>query len=274
MFAMMPMMVQKKITRYSLSQKSMSWAHHWRKLLYVLSILLLGLVYLSIANGYFYVRLGTAGLAWPQTSASYLIGDISGTRQVYVALGDSLTSGVGVQSFNQSYAYRIAQQIAAKGTSIKLTPLATPSYKSIDIINHYLDSAIALQPDIVTVLIGVNDVHGMLPTARQFSNNYETIIRRLKTETKAKIYAIAVPYIGTNGIMWPPYRGYYSLRTQAFNRSIQELAQKYAIHYVDLYTATLSYASSPSGYYSTDEFHPSSEGYAIWAGAIAHDINN
>lgn len=230
------------------------------------------LMYLNTANNHFYHRLHTAGLVWPQTKERYTVGPSTGDKMTYVALGDSLTSGVGAPTFEQSYPYMVAEKIAESNKQVTLVPLATPGYKTTDIIREYLDKTSAFKPDIISILIGVNDVHGFEPSAAEFRKNYETIIRRLKAETSAEIYVIAIPNIGTKSLIWPPYNQYYSARTQTFNSALSQLSQTYGVGYIDLYSPTQPFAANSSSYYSKDDFHPSAEGFALWATVIADDI--
>lgn len=245
----------------------------WRALLIVLVPLIALGLYLNTANNHFYHRLHTAGLVWPQYEPTYLLGDTSGPSLKYVALGDSLTAGVGADTFSQSYSYLVAQSLVRPDSSVTLTPLATPGYKAPDIISQYVDKTIALQPDVITLLIGANDVHGIQPSTNEFNASYTEIISKLQENTKAKIYTIAIPVIGTDSVIWQPYRYYYATRAQQFNEIIKDVSQEYGATYVDLYSATLPYAHKNSSYYSRDEFHPSNVGYATWAEVIARDIN-
>lgn len=245
----------------------------WRALLIVAAPLILFGLYLNTANNHFYHRLHTAGLVWPQNESSYELGNTSGPNLKYVALGDSLTSGVGADTFSQSYSYLVAQRMVSPGGSVSLTPLATPGYKAPDIISQYVDKTIALQPDVITLLIGANDVHGMRPSTSEFNASYTEIVSKLQENTKAKIYTVAIPVIGTDAVLWQPYRYYYATRAQQFNEIIKDVSQKYGATYVDLYSATLPYAHKNSSYYSRDEFHPSNVGYAVWAEVIARDIS-
>jgi lysophospholipase L1-like esterase len=270
---MMHMMAKAKKQRLTTKQKIFASIVHYRRALYVIiPILLIGL-YLNTANNHFYHHLHTAGLPWPQNQTSYIIGDGTEKKIAYVALGDSLTSGVGAPKFEESYAYAVAKKINKPNQQIVLTPLSTPGFKSKDIINKYLDRAIALHPDIVTIFIGVNDTHGMSPSTKEFRYNYETIVSRLKNETSAKVYAVAIPYIGANSLIWQPYSSYYNARTKMFNKNILDLTQKYNATYIDLYTVSLPYAYKQSNYYSKDDFHPSAVGYELWAKVIARDIS-
>ena len=245
----------------------------WYRVAYICIPLLIFAVYLNTANNHFYHRLHTAELVWPQKNVNYTVGNSNGTALKYVALGDSLTTGVGADTFNQSYSYIVAQKIVKPNQQIVLTPFATPGYKSRDVLTQYVDKAIQIQPDIITILIGVNDAHGMTPSTKEFASTYGTIVASLRNNTKARVYLIAIPAIGSNNVLWQPYRVYYSSRTQQFNAIIKDTAKRNGAKYIDLYTATKPYAATNTSYYSRDEFHPSAVGYAVWSKVIADDIN-
>lgn len=268
------MMAHTKKTTKPAQKKQLTLIKRYKKALYLVVPILVFGIYLNVANNHFYHHLHSAGLLWPQNHANYTVGNGMGKKLSYVALGDSLTSGVGAPNFESSYSYNVAQRIVKPNQQIELTPLSTPGFKAKDIITTHLDTAVAMQPNLVTVLIGVNDVHGMSPSAKEFQKNYETIVRRLKTETKADIYVIGIPYIGADNLIWQPYSSYYGVRTKMFNKIIRDLADKYGVHYINLYNASLPYAHKKSNYYSKDDFHPSATGYDIWAEVIARDINH
>lgn len=149
---------------------------------------------------------------------------------------------------------------------------AVPGARTDDLLNGLLPAAIRDNPDIVTVLIGVNDVHNDTNRA-EFSANYENIIMRLRKETKAKIYLINIPFIGADNLILPPYNYLFDARTKQFNKVIQELAIKYQIKYIDLYTPTKNLFTKSGSHYAADLFHPSAEGYKIWADLIYANFN-
>ena len=91
-------------------------------------------------------------------------------------------------------------------------------------------------------------------------------------ETKAKIYIINIPFIGSNSLILPPYNYYFNFRTIEFNKIIEDLAQKNNISYIDLYSPTIKEFNKSDSYYSADLFHPSAKGYAFWAKIIYDDF--
>jgi len=243
--------------------------------LIIISLIILSLiVYLNRSYAHIYAKIEAIGLRSPDQQHLYLIGNnMTSTKQIiYAALGDSLTAGVGAAAYEQSFPYLLAQKLATSGTAMRLIDLAVPGAKSEDVIASQLDQAIASRPDIITILIGINDIHGLVAAAK-FQNNYERILNRLDRETQAEIYAIAIPYLGSATLLLPPYNIYYDVQTGDFNAVIKNLGSQYRFHYIDLYTPTVKIFKHNGPHYSADLFHPSAEGYAWWAQLIYDDIN-
>lgn len=191
----------------------------------------------------------------------------------YVALGDSLTAGVGADEYSQSYPYLLAQYLAGNDYQINLKSRALPGAKTTDLLNILLPKAIEDNPDLMTLLIGVNDIHGQV-SAKEFRTNYENILRQLTQETKAEIFVINIPFLGANNLLLPPYNWFFNFKTRQFNKIIQELATKYSVNYLNLYTPTESLFKQNGSHYAPDFFHPSAQGYKIWADLIYADFNN
>ncbi len=73
----------------------------------------------------------------------------------YVALGDSFTAGTGCEP-GEAWADQLAAALARRGP-VAYSNLAADGARSADVLIQ-LDRAIELQPDLVTVICGANDV--------------------------------------------------------------------------------------------------------------------
>lgn len=230
------------------------------------------IVYLYVSHAYIYAKIGAMKLTSPQTQKEYILGDTFSNSVTYVALGDSLTAGVGVSQYEQSYPYLFAQKLSAnQKEKIILKPFAIPGAKVSDGIELLLDDVVKARPDIITVLFGVNDVHDRV-SAEDFYVQYKTVLNRLTKETDAQIYILAVPYIGSPRLILPPYNTYFDSQTKKFNQILLKLSEEYTIVFVDLYSQTRSNAEQAE-YYSPDLFHPSGIGYTQWS-TIVYDAFN
>jgi lysophospholipase L1-like esterase len=237
-----------------------------------------GILYLNRAYSHIYSTIAAAGLTPVDNKAQYFIdatnqaNNMETTNIVYSALGDSLTAGAGVDNYQESLSYVLATKLSGGEKTVILNNHSLPGIETAGIISDYLEPAISDDPDLVTVLIGINDIHNKV-SAAHFRKNYEEILSRLKQTTKADIYLISIPFIGADSLMLPPYQALFDARTKEFNKIIKELADKYTVNYIDVYAPTVDLFKTSGDHYSRDLFHPSASGYKLWADIIYADIN-
>lgn len=229
-------------------------------------------MYLNHSYASIYNKIGDEALRAPSDFGNHTIGT-DAKSLTYVAIGDSLSAGVGVDSYVQSFPYLFAQKISQKNTvKVNLVPSALPGARSVYVLDNLIEPAIKKNPDIITLFIGVNDVHGNIST-KEFKTNYENILQKLTKETKAKIYVINLPYIGTKDLIKTPYQYYFDMRTKKFNTVIKDLASKYDVKYIDLYGG-FSEQNTNKEYYASDLFHPNEKGYALWVDILYANFSN
>ena len=103
----------------------------------------------------------------------------------YLALGDSYTIGTGASDESRSWPAIIAARLNAE-----LTNPAVNGYTTLDLIRHELPLVKGLQPDLVSVLIGVNDlVQGRTP--EQYRDSLRTIYEEVATDEHSPFYGVA-----------------------------------------------------------------------------------
>ncbi|MFA5359522.1 MAG: SGNH/GDSL hydrolase family protein [Patescibacteria group bacterium] len=243
-----------------------------KKPLIIIIVLILAVgLYLYLANAYTYYMFNRTGLKAPAAQHSYEFnGEATGESLKYAALGDSLTSGMGLNKYEDSFPYLLAKDLSSDGKKVSLKNFSYPGYRTDDLIENLLDQSITSNPQIITLLIGINDIHGFY-SQEKFKKNYQFILDRLTKETKAKIYAVSLPYIGDD-VFIAPFNYYSSQRTAEFNEIIKELAKGYNITYIDIAEPTKAIFSQDKFYYALDEFHPSAAGQALWEKIIFDNI--
>ena len=122
--------------------------------------------------------------------------------------------------------------------------------------------AIALEPDVISILIGINDIwhrHGtgkIETTYEQIAVNYRAILTRLKTQTNAKIVMLA-PFLLDNEEKesWRP-------EVNRLIDIVRKLADEFADVYIPLdkiFEEALKTQPEPQ-YYSGDGVHPNENG--------------
>lgn len=138
--------------------------------------------------------------------------------------------------------------------------------RSIDLLNRMQSDLIDLSPDVVSILIGINDVwhrhsHCKEMTDEQFEANYRTILERIRKETHAKILIIA-PFL-----LHAPDKESWREEVDRIIAIVRRLAKEYADAYLpldEIFAKELPLAPSPA-YYSEDGVHPNAEGSALIA---------
>lgn len=153
-----------------------------------------------------------------------------------VCAGDSITHG----NVSASYVELLAKnhpdwQVFNAGINSDLS----------ETLLRRLDDVVAVQPDLVTVLIGTNDVNATLsrasrlsyrrhgkttgtPDVGQYRQNLTAIVRRLKTETSARIALLSLPPMSEDLT--------HEANRQAdfYSKIIQEIAEAEGVTYLPL----------------------------------------
>jgi lysophospholipase L1-like esterase len=218
-------------------------------------------IYLQFAYSHIYSYL-TKYVA-PSPSVTTFIFESNNNK--YVALGDSLTYGVGTTNDSKTY-----PALFATRANLDLVNLGIPG-ATTDTILNLVPKTISLQPQIITLEIGVNDIHNHVQ-AKDFESKLDQIVKNLK-QSNAEIYLLTVPNLGSPKILWFPYNVIFDLRTQEYNSVIKKIAKQYNIQVVDIYTPTKMNFNTQQ-LYAVDEFHPSEKGYILWADILYASYSN
>jgi lysophospholipase L1-like esterase len=182
----------------------------------------------------------------------------------YLALGDSTGSGVGASEAGGGYVARLFKRIIAHRPGSKLINLCFSGATTSDVLRDQLDSGVRANPQLVTLGIGINDIGHDL-TLEQFAKNYEEILSRLKNNTQATIVVTNIPDISSAPRIPAGMRREYHQLIVAFNRRLAEIAAAHGVVVFDIYTVTHEQLPTHPEYFSDDGFHPSDEGYELWA---------
>ena len=166
-----------------------------------------------------------------------------------VAVGDSLSQGIGASSIEASWVLALATRLSSPGQSARVINLSKSGGKISDVLDTQLPRLVDLgrQPDLVTCTVGSNDLIGSL----RFSATVERMRVLLETLPDQAVMATI------------PDRG--SLVAKAFNNQLRTAAAESAVRLADV--APLAYRGRRT--YASDWFHPNDNGYAAWLAAFA-----
>ena len=207
----------------------------------------------------------------PYSQARFLLDNPNMQGEVkYVALGDSLTAGVGSNDEKSTFVYQAGLKLSSQFGTVAVINLGQPGATSEDVILNQLPVAIQEQPTYVTLLIGINDVHNKV-RVEDYQKRMTFIVDRLLTRTGASITLINLPYLGSADAVPFPLSIALDARTKQFNKVIAEVGTRDRIKLIDLYTPSLKPFKTNLDYYASDHFHPSGEGYLFWGTIINAD---
>ena len=167
----------------------------------------------------------------------------------YLALGDSTGAGVGAK--DGGYVARLFTRLVGHRPGSVLTNLCVSGATTSDVLRGQLDRGVGSDPHLVTLGIGINDIgHGI--SLEQFSKNYEEILRRLRSDTKAAIVVTNLPDISSAPRIPPALRSEYHQQIVAFNQRLQEIASRHEVTVSDIYSVTHEQLSSHPEFFSED----------------------
>ena len=183
----------------------------------------------------------------------------------FVALGDSYTIGTSVDA-----AERWPQQLADRIPELELVGnLAVNGYTSSDLLTEELPQLDRLQPELVSVLIGVNDVvQGVSDT--QYAGNVAVILEELLTRLPPRrILGVATPdyTVTPMGAEFgePGERSDAIVRVNAIMR---EACEHREIRFVPAIFEISQAARDDPALVAADGLHPSGAQYRLWVDAI------
>jgi len=231
----------------------------------ILTLILLFVTgYLIFVYARFYFVVGMKDLQAP-TLTRYVINEKSSTGSVkYLALGDSLSAGVGASNYQRTFIYLQAKELAKKNGRVTVVNLGLPGATTKDLIKSQIPQVAIEKPDYITLLIGTNDVHNRV-SEKQFSSNFKVILDSIMSNSSAQITVINIPYLGSSQAILPPYDSILNYQTKKFNDIIATLVSEHNLKLVDLYRGTLDDSHKNPDYYSPDLFHPGDVGHQLWS---------
>jgi acyl-CoA thioesterase-1 len=185
----------------------------------------------------------------------------------YVALGDSYTIGTSVAA-PERWPDQLAAVLRRVVPFELVANLGVNGFTSADLIRNEMPALAGVRPDIVTLLIGVNDVvQGITPAT--YAANVATILAGLLDLLPAnRIVAVATP----DYTVTPAGSDYGDPRQQhdaivTANEVMSRLAAERGIAYVDIFDLSLRAADDRS-LVAQDGLHPSGAQYALWVERI------
>ncbi|MCY2924559.1 MAG: SGNH/GDSL hydrolase family protein [Planctomycetota bacterium] len=186
--------------------------------------------------------------------------------------GDSITDGARGRNedlnhiLGHGYVFLIAARLTADrpGLGLRFHNRGCSGHSVVDLHARWREDALDLAPDVLSVLIGVNDVETGVPTAR-----YETEYRQMLEETRAALpktrFVLCHPFmlpVGGRKDRWKELRADIDSRIDVVDRLAREF-QAVVVPNQAVFDAACQHA--PAEYWLWDGIHPMPAGHELMA---------
>ncbi|MEU6814661.1 SGNH/GDSL hydrolase family protein [Streptomyces sp. NPDC046860] len=177
----------------------------------------------------------------------------------FVALGDSLTEGVGdpVGDGRRGWAALLAGGLAAAPGRVEFSNLAVGGAQTEDVLDRQTPAALALRPDIASVLVGVNDTLRAGFDIHAVTVRLDRVYAAL-TGSGATLLTACLPDPGAMLGLPAPLARPLARRQHAVNTVVHALSDRYgAVH---LHIGDSGWLADRS-LWSADRLHPGERGH-------------
>ena len=186
----------------------------------------------------------------------------------YIAIGDSQTEGlwdgddvVGLRGF----ADRLAVLLDSHYPGLRYANLAIRGTLVADVLREQVPTALAMQPDLITVCVGMNDVIQPGWSFGRALADLETLYAAL-AGSGATVVTTTFP----NVAQFLPLGWLVSGRLARINDAIRDATARYGFRLVDLYYAP---SMRDLDTWDIDRVHASTRGHLLFAAAVAEALN-
>ncbi|MDQ6874844.1 MAG: GDSL-type esterase/lipase family protein [Actinomycetota bacterium] len=181
-------------------------------------------------------------------------------------LGDSTGAGVGVTQRSDSVAVRLAAALAEDGRRVTVDGLALPGSRTADLGPQVSRALSHGAPDLAVILIGTNDATRLTRTS-MIERDLAAAVRRLRA---ANVYVVVgtCPDLGALRAFLHPLRELLGFRSRQVARAAARATRGEGGHPVDIGALTGPVFRADPGTLAQDQFHPSADGYRLWASAL------
>lgn len=188
--------------------------------------------------------------------------------QRYVALGDSFTEGVGDRDPGspngvRGWADRVAQQLILADPAWGYANLAIRGKKLQQVLDEQIDAALELEPTLVTLYAGGNDILRPRVSIDSLMAAYDDGVARLTGS--GTVVVLFTGFDSSGSAVFGKTRG----RTAVYNEFVREIADRHGAEIVDYWRMR---EFQDWGYWDTDRMHMSAAGHTLMAMRVLETI--
>ena len=174
---------------------------------------------------------------------------------VYVALGDSFTAGLDPDQ--PRWPDELARSL---GPDVRYENLAVVGATSAEVERNQLERALALDPDLITLVCGANDVlESTRPDEHEYAQRLSRMFQRLRQGApRAEIMTATYPDLSRFLELRPRSRARVEKGMKRFNEAARTVAQRHGVALLEGFDHP---AAEQRATFADDGFHPSPEGH-------------
>jgi acyl-CoA thioesterase-1 len=175
---------------------------------------------------------------------------------LYVVVGDSAAQGIGASKPHRGYVGTVAAHLRQQtGMSVRVVNLSVSGARLREAIQVQLPKLARLEPDVITVSVGANDIASFDP------GRFERELRELVDALPPHAIVADLPCF---------FLGESERRVRIANTILHRVVNERGHTLAPLYRATRQQgvARVALNQASADFFHPNDRGYRVWASAF------
>lgn len=185
-----------------------------------------------------------------------------------VLLGDSTALGVGVDRVADTVGGQLATLLSTGpgGRRVELSSVGVAGSRASDLATQVARCLLGDRPDVAVILVGANDATSLRrPT--DAAAYLGSAVRRLR-EAGVEVVVGSCPDLGASRAIAPPLRQVVGWLGRRMSRAQVRAVHAAGGNVVDLAAETGPVFRADPNTLCSDMFHPSADGYRIWAYAL------
>jgi lysophospholipase L1-like esterase len=185
-------------------------------------------------------------------------------------LGDAVALGVGVDAVGETIGGQLADLLSGgetrDGRRVELSSVAVAGSRSADLGTQVARALVGTRPDVAVILIGAGDATGLRRPA-EAAAHLAAAVRRLR-DAGVEVVVGTCPDLGACRAFAPPLRSIIGWLGRRVATAQAAAAHTAGADVVDLAAETGAVFRADAGALCFDGFHPSADGYRVWAHAL------